>query len=68
MSTYGFRTLKCLQITLYHELGKLSKPNTSIDSANEPHFDTFLNELPRSKLRGRSSLQSLLIREVSFEE
>ncbi len=20
---YGFRTLKCLQITLYHELGKL---------------------------------------------
>ncbi len=24
---YGFRTLKCLQIALYHELGKLPEPD-----------------------------------------
>src|SRR5438067_9671140 len=34
--SYGFRTFRCLELALYHSLGKLPEPESTTNSSDEP--------------------------------
>ena len=36
--SYGFRTFRCLELALYHSLGKLPEPESTTNSSDEPNF------------------------------
>ena len=36
--SYGFRTFRCLELALYHSLGKLPEPESTPDFSDEPYF------------------------------
>jgi transposase len=40
--SYGFRTFRCLELALYHSLGKLPEPESAHDFSDEPQIETSL--------------------------
>ena len=36
--SYGFRTFRCLELALYHSLGKLPEPDRLTNSSDEPFY------------------------------
>src|SRR5436309_3433788 len=50
--SYGFRTFRCLELALYHSLGKLPEPESTHEFFRRTRFTRARPNIPESFLRG----------------